>query len=81
MKTLSTKNLSPEQTLLLEEKLDDLLIEYKEKGLVLESLIPIIGKPPVIPDSPETDTGLEAYEAKIEYVKKLKEIEQILKAN
>lgn len=81
MKTLSTKNLSPEQTLLLEEKLDDLLIEYKEKGLVLESLIPIIGRPPVIPDSPETDTGLGAYEAKIEYVKKLKEIEQILKAN
>lgn len=73
-----TKTLTPKETRLLEENLDSLVSEYKDKGLVLESFIPIIGNPPRIPDSPDMDARLEAYEARAEYGRKLEEIEKLL---
>lgn len=47
---------------------ENLLTEYREKGtLSLDSVISIIGKPPVIPMSPDTDALLEAYNERAQY--------------
>ena len=46
----------------------NLVEEYREKGtLSLSSITEIIGKPPVIPMSPDTDAMLEAYNEKAQY--------------
>ena len=47
---------------------ETLITEYRDKGsLSLDSIISIIGKPPVIPMSPDTDAMLEAYNEKAQY--------------
>lgn len=52
----------------LVSKWEDLVTEYRDKGsLSLDSVISIIGKPPVIPMSPDTDAMLEAYNEKAQY--------------
>lgn len=56
----------------LKEKLvsnwDNLIDEFRNnQSLSIESVSKIIGKPPVIPDSPDMDTMLEAYEQRAEY--------------
>lgn len=78
MENFKTKTLTHEEERLLAENLDSLVCQYKEKGLVLESLFPIIGKPPIIPPSPFTDVMMEAFEARAEYGHKAQEIENIL---
>ena len=78
MEKLNTKTLTSKERRLLEENLDSLVSKYKDKGLLLESIIPIIGNPPRIPDSPDMDARMEAYEARAEYGSKAQEIEKIL---
>lgn len=52
----------------LMENWENLIEEYREKGkLSLSSIIPIIGTPPIISTSSDTDAMLEAYEGKAQY--------------
>ena len=52
----------------LMENWENLIEEYREKGkLSLSSIIPIIGTPPIISTSSDTDAMLEAYEEKAQY--------------
>lgn len=48
--------------------INDFTKEYREKGsLTLESIIKVLGNPPRIPNSPDTDAMLEAWEERAEY--------------
>lgn len=59
--------------------LDTLLKEYrKSSNLAVELLVPILGNPPRIPQSPDMDAMLEAYEALAEYGHKANSIETYL---
>lgn len=59
--------------------LDTLLEEYKKSSnLTVELLVPILGNPPRIPQSPDMDAMLEAYEARAEYGRKFNSIEEYL---
>lgn len=70
------KILTPSERKSLEDNLDSILIEYKNKGsLRLESLVPIIGIPPST-----SDIGSEEWKASAEYSSKIAEIESILKS-
>lgn len=77
---LATNILTPEEVQLFEENFDKLQKEYKSKGsLSLDSLIPILGRPPIIPQSPDMDAMLEAWNDKAEYGRKFQKIEELLK--
>lgn len=59
--------------------LDSLLEEYhKTSKLTIELLVPILGNPPRIPQSPDMDAMLEAYEERAEYGRKANSIEEYL---
>lgn len=59
--------------------LDNLLKEYeKTSKLTIELLIPILGNPPRIPQSPDMDAMLEAYEDRAKYGEKANSIEKYL---
>ncbi len=53
--------------------------EYKKAStLTIELLKPILGNPPRIPQSPDMDAMLEAYEERANYGKKANSIEEYL---
>lgn len=59
---------------------DDLAKDFtKNNSLTLESIIKVIGKPPVIPSSPDMDTMLEGWESRAEYGRQANIIEQLIK--
>lgn len=59
--------------------LDSLLQEYKKAStLSIEFLKPILGNPPRIPQSPDMDAMLDAYEDRAKYGKKANSIEEYL---
>lgn len=63
--------LTPDEFHSFENSLCSLIQEYRNNGsLNLTTLIPILGKAPNIPQSPDMDTMLEAYEEMAEYSKK-----------
>ena len=71
--------LTPEECLLLRQSLNDLRTEYKEKkSLELSSLTSILGQPPVIPNTHDTDAMLEAADDKAKYGEKVKSIENFI---
>lgn len=47
---------------------------YKETGQPFTAR-DILGEPPVVPDSPDTDARLEAYDELVEYSRKYQDIE------
>ena len=56
--------------------LDSASDEFKENGkLTFSTIEKILGKPPVIPDSPYMDARLEAYEDLTQYSTKVLDIE------
>lgn len=56
-----------------------LIEEYRKSSkLTLELLVPILGNPPKIPQSPDMDAMLEEYEDRAQYGKKAESIEQYL---
>lgn len=58
---------------------ESLIEEYRKSSkLTLESLVPILGNPPKIPQSSDMDAMLEAYEDRALYGKKALSIEQYL---
>ena len=60
--------------------LDELCEDIKQDNtLSIESLSKILGRPPVIPDSPDTDAMLDAYDAKAEYGRKAEFIEDFVR--
>jgi len=66
--TTWTEELSAPIAQKLYDNRDDLAAEYREKGtLTLDSIIKVLGNPPRIPNSPDTDAMLEAWEEKAEY--------------
>ena len=74
--------LTPTEVALFEVNYEPLSAEYKDKGTIsLESVIPILGNPPVIPDTHDLDSICMAYEERAEYGRKLKEIESLLKTS
>lgn len=79
-KVLASQFLAPKEFEAFESSFDSLIEEYRNSGtLKLDSLVPILGKPPIIPQSPDTDAMLEAYDEKAIYGHKIKEIESLLK--
>jgi len=50
------------------DNINDFKKEYQENGtLKLDSIIKVLGNPPRIPNSPDTDAMMEAWEEKAEY--------------
>lgn len=71
--------LTPTEVKLFEENYNNLREDYKKsKRLSVSSLLPILGRPPIIPDSPDMDAMLDAYDARAEYGRKAMQIEQVL---
>lgn len=64
--------LTPEECLLLGRSLKDLCSEYKENDgtIVLNSFIPVLGKLPVILETPDTDAMIESADARNLYITK-----------
>lgn len=84
MSNLTFKDLEREISAPITEKvrsiLDELCEEFNQKNaLSIESLTKILGRPPVIPDSPDTDAMLDAYTARAEYGRKAKFIEDFIR--
>lgn len=84
MNNLTFKDLEREISAPVTEKvrsiLDELCEEYKEKNtLSIKSLSKILGNPPAIPESPDTDAMLDAYNARAEYGRKAIFLEQFIK--
>lgn len=77
MAELKTRNiLTPTEVKLFEEHFPNLRQEYKQTGKIsLDSLIPIIGRPPIIPQSHDMDAMLEAMDARALYGVKAAQIE------
>ena len=77
----TTNPLSPEEVQILDNSLDHLLENYRlnHNVLKLEWITPILGNPPIIPDSPDSDTRMDAWEARAEYGRKAEFIEDLLK--
>lgn len=75
--------LTPTEVQLFEENFDQLLEDFKSNhnSLSLESLIPILGRPPVLSDSSDNDTRDLAYEERAEYGRKCQQIEELLKSS
>lgn len=72
--------LTPEEGCLFDEYLEYLCYKYEEEEtLPLECVIPILGKPPVIPHTHDTDAVIEAAEDKARYAEKVRSIENFLK--
>ena len=58
---------------------DKLCEEYqKNSTLSLDSLSKLLGKPPIIPQSPDTDAMLDAYTARADYGSKCIAIEKFV---
>lgn len=71
--------LTPTQLTSLYVHSEELISQYKSKGsFELSTLIPIIGIPPIIPQSPDMDAMLETWNVQAEYGKKVAYIEQYL---
>ncbi len=80
-KVNATNYLSPEEAQSLENSLDNLLESYRlnNNSLNLEWITPILGTPPTIPNSPDLDAMLDAWEDRAEYGRKVEFIERVLK--
>lgn len=71
--------LTPAQLKSLHEHLEELITQYRDKGsFELSALIPIIGDPPIIPQSLDTDAMLEAWNDSAKYGRKITYIYQYL---
>lgn len=58
---------------------DNLLDEFRNNGsLSIKSISNIIGKPPMVPNSPDMDTMLEAYDERAEYGNKCIALDSII---
>lgn len=76
---LKSNILTPEQIQLFEDNIEKLQEEYKIKGsLSLDSLIPILGTPPKLIDSPDNDARDLAFEMCAEYGCKCLKIENLI---
>lgn len=77
MSNLTTCNsLTPAEVKLFEKNFPNLKEEYKQTGKIsLASLFPIIGRPPIIPQSHDMDTMLEAMDNRAIYGNKVAQIE------
>lgn len=66
------EELEESENIAFNKRLKELVLHYSRNGntLKLEYLIPILGNYPVIPDSPDTDARLEAFEDRVTYTKK-----------
>lgn len=72
-------SLTPTEVKLFEENLATLKEDYKQNNMLpLSSLFPILGRPPIIPNSTDVDAMLDGYNARAEYGHKVKQIEQAL---
>ncbi len=80
-KVSTTNILSYEELQKLGASMSELLEKYRNNNKVLKLawVIPILGRPPVIPDSPDTDARNDAYDDLVEYNRKKDFIEDILK--
>lgn len=77
MKNLMKCNmLTPVEVELLKENFSTLEKEYQQTGTIsLDSLFPILGRPPIIPQSSDMDARLEAMDARALYGNKAAQIE------
>ena len=80
-KVNATNYLSPEEVQSLDNSLDNLLESYRLNGnvLKLDWITPILGNPPIIPNSPDLDARMDAWEDRAEYGRKVEFIERVLK--
>jgi len=70
--------LTPTELDRFEENFYSLVEDYKQNGSIsLWSVLPILGRPPVLPMSHDMDAMLDAVEARSAYGNKLKQIEQV----
>lgn len=71
--------LTKEEFRLLLRSMDSLSKEYKENySLSLDSIVPILGKCPIIPHTHDMDAMLEAADEKARYGDKVKAIEDLI---
>lgn len=79
MATVAERNiLTPKEVELLEENFYLLVEDYKQNGsITLSSIIPILGRPPILTNTHDMDAMLEAMDARAEYGNKMQKIEQI----
>lgn len=78
-KAEAKKILTPKQLKAFEETFDELTNELQHTGTIsLDSFIKIIGRPPVIPQSPDTDAMLEAWEERAVYSRKIIQLENLI---
>lgn len=65
-------DLDENENIAFNKRLKELVLQYSRNNntLKLDYLIPILGNCPVIPDSPDTDARLEAFEDRVTYTKK-----------
>ena len=71
--------LTPKQLQAFDESFDSLLNELRTTGKIdLSSFTNIVGRPPIIPQSPDTDAMLEAWEDRATYSKKIMQLENLI---
>ena len=78
-KAEAKKILTPKQLQAFEETFDELINELRNTGTIqLSSFTPVLGRVPVIPQSPDMDAMLDGWNDQAEYSKKVIQLENLI---